>query len=63
MGHREIIANFETGNLPEGWESEGQLRISNLKKQEKLFPTNILCQWFYYSTQLKVLSTAFFHSL
>jgi hypothetical protein len=30
--HREAIANFETGNPPEGWESEGQLRISNFEK-------------------------------
>ena len=31
IGHRGKIANFETGNPPEGWESEGQLRIVNLK--------------------------------
>ena len=28
------IANFETGNPPEGWESEGQLRMADLKKAE-----------------------------
>ena len=33
MGHRETIANCETGNPPEGWESEGQFRFANLKKQ------------------------------
>ena len=32
MEHGEVISNFETGNPPVGWESEGQLRISNSKK-------------------------------
>jgi hypothetical protein len=32
---QKAISDCETGNPPEGWESEGQLRISNLKKQEK----------------------------
>jgi hypothetical protein len=29
MGHGEVIAEFETGNPPEGWESEGQIRFSD----------------------------------
>jgi hypothetical protein len=29
------IADCETGNPPEGWESEGQLRIENLLKSLK----------------------------
>ena len=32
MEHRGTVANCETGNPPEGWESEGQFRIANLKK-------------------------------
>jgi hypothetical protein len=31
MEHRGVISNIETGNPPEGWESEGQLRIAKLK--------------------------------
>ena len=31
MGHREVIADCETGNPPEGWESEGQFQNSNFK--------------------------------
>jgi hypothetical protein len=27
-----MIADFETGNPPEGWESEGQFRIADLRK-------------------------------
>ncbi len=34
IGHREVISNCETGNPPEGWESEGQLRISDLGIEE-----------------------------
>jgi len=28
MEHMEVISNCETGNPPEGWESEGQYRIA-----------------------------------
>ena len=31
MGHREVIADCETGNPPEGWESEGQFQNSNFE--------------------------------
>jgi len=33
-GVRELIADFETGNPPEGWESEGQFRIAELSEAE-----------------------------
>jgi hypothetical protein len=33
----QIIANCETENPPEGWESEGQLRIANLKTRSQPF--------------------------
>jgi len=39
MAHRKgkgkIISDCETGNPPEGWESEGQLRISDLKARKQ----------------------------
>ena len=33
-GVRELISDFETGNPPEGWESEGQFRIAELSEGE-----------------------------
>ena len=35
MEHREVISNCETGNPPEGWESEGQFWIANVKARSQ----------------------------
>jgi hypothetical protein len=44
-GRGKIISDCETGNPPEGWESEGQLRIVNLgaRSQNSEFRSKKVC--------------------